>query len=206
MERSLVVTGRMDASWIRRTWVATAVACLVALTTAACGRSDPSRTAPTAIAAATTIPSMTAEAMPACTLPMLTFALAPWEGAMGTAYSGILIGLTSGLDACSLRGALQVAVTGSAAPAIAADGKVLPADLVLRQEPLDPASPRPGQAVVRVAFRNWCPDRPADGALQVQIVPLGVSPPLATTFPTPACTTPGEPARLEVGPINDGAP
>ena len=124
---------------------------------------------------------------------------------MGTAYSGIVIGLTSGPAACSLRGALEVALGGSSAPVIAVDSPALPADIVLRQEPLDPAAPRTGEAVIRLAFRNWCPDQPADATLRVAIAPLGESPVLTTTFPTPACATPGGPARLEVGPVSDGA-
>jgi hypothetical protein len=200
----------MDAQRAGRRSFAGALMCVVSLAAAACGTGIPTPAAATHSSSGSPVvpsaPSATsADVVPPCSLPMLTFGLAPWEGAMGTAYSGIVIGLTSGPGACSLHGALEVAVTGAAAPEIAADGRALPTDLVLRQEPLDPASPQLGEGVVRLAFRNWCPDQPADGTLQVQLVPLGVSPPLATTFPTPACASPGEPARLEVGPVTDGA-
>jgi hypothetical protein len=200
----------MDDPPSQRRSVGVALLCLFALMVAGCGTSTPSPTTPTAAPTGTAgpsrVPSPSADAVPVCTLPMLTFALAPWEGAMGTAYSDIVIGLTAGPAACSLHGALEVAVTGSAAPTIAADGRALPTDVVLRHEALDPSSPRVGEAVIRLAFTNWCRDQPAEGTLQVQLVPLGVSPPLATTFPTPACARPGEPARLEVGPVGDGVP
>ena len=198
----------MDGPRTHRRWLASAVAWLIALTAAACATRTPSPAPPTPSSVGSPSPSSgpttSIDALPACTLAMLTFEVAPWEGAMGTAYGGIVIGLTSGPTACSLRGALAVALGGSSAPAIAMDSLMLPTNLVLRQEPLDPAAPQTGEAVIRLAFRNWCPDQPADGTLQVQIVPLGVSPRLATTFPTPACTDPDGPARLEVGPISDG--
>ena len=198
----------MDAPQVLRRSLAGALACLIALTAAACGTATASPAAPTATAVGTPVtsvaPAASADAVPPCTLAMLTFALAPWEGAMGTAYGGIVIGLASGPTACSLYGAVGVALGGSAAPAIAVDSPALPANLVLRQEALDPAAPQVGEAVIRLTFRNWCPDQPADGTLKVEIVPVGVSPSLATTFPTPACARPGEPASLEVGPISDG--
>jgi hypothetical protein len=198
----------MDASWDWRRSVAAALACLIALTAAACGTATPSPAAPTATAIGSPgtsgAPATPADTVPPCTLAMLSFALAPWEGAMGTAYGGIVIGLTSGPTTCSLHGAVGVALGGPSAPEIAVDSAALPTNLVLRREALDPAAPQVGEAVIRLTFRNWCPDQPAAGTLRVEIVPVGVSPSLATTFPTPACTTPGGPASLEVGPLSDG--
>ena len=164
---------------------ALATAGLAALTVG-CGTSTPSRTVlstpVTGSPAPSSAPATSAGGPPPCTLAMLTFAVAPWEGAMGTAYSGIVVGLTSGPQTCTLRGAVEVALGGPSAPVIAADSPALPTDLVLRQEPLDPAAP--------------CRVRPCAS----EIVPLGSSPVLTTTFPTPACATPSGPARLEVGP------
>ena len=198
----------MDGPRIQRRSGFSALACVIALTAVACGTTTTSPPAsvvsPIGSPGTTSAPPPTTGGMPPCTLAMLSFALAPWEGAMGTAYGGIVIGLTTGPTACSLHGALEVALGGSSAPAIAVDSLALPTNLVLRQEVLDPAAPQTGEAVIRLAFRNWCPDQPGDGTLQVQLVPVGVSPRLATTFPTPACTNPDGPARLEVGPITDG--
>ena len=199
----------MDARRRHRRSLTTALATAgLAALTAGCGTSAPSPSIVSAPAtsspAGSSAPATAAGGPPPCTLAMLTFAVAPWEGAMGTAYSGIVVGLTSGPQACTLRGAVEVALGGPSAPVIAADSPALPTDLVLRQEPLDPAAPVPGEAVIRLAFRNWCPDQAADATLRVEIVPLGSSPVLTTTFPTPACATPGGPARLEVGPVSDG--
>src|SRR3954463_5082409 len=124
----------MDTRRVDHRSLTIAIAIASLATVIGCGTSTPSPTRPgtgtteppAASSAPASAPASEAEATPPCTLAMLSFGVAPWLGAMGTAYSGIVVGLTSGPPACTLRGAVEVGLAGASAPVIAVDTPAMP--------------------------------------------------------------------------------
>jgi hypothetical protein len=193
-----------------------AVTLAVAAMVAACARTAPTPTVPpsppsSASASSPSSPSPSTSApgsTPAqtCQIDLLGFVIASWEGAAGTAYSNIVIGLRDGGPAeCTFDGPVQVALEGPSAPLISVEPPALPASgLLLQQGPIDAAGETPGQIRIPLALRNWCGLQPPEAEIRVGIGPLGQSALLKTTWPTPACTMPGAPAKLAVGPVRQG--